>query len=596
MNSRDSRDNRGRPRSSSRRPAYRTHTRSSSYDEERAARRGASGTPRRGNARIPLLLVALFALVAVRLVWLQVIDAPRLSAKASSLYSANVTIQAKRGTIYDRNGNVLATSVECRTLYCNPEEISDKNAVADVLADKLGGNASDYLSTLSQNTTFAYLSRQVDTDIATDITNTLAQKNLTGVYALTDVKRVYPYGEVGGQVLGFIGTDGHGLSGLELQYDDVLSGTDGEMLMERGRDGTPIAGGASEIHEAKDGTDIIISLDVNVQRVAEEQLTQAMDGTEAKSGNVVVTEPKTGEILAACSWPLFDPTDSSTLSNDALKLMSVSDSYEPGSTFKTLTMAIGYETGTINKNSTFTVPAEVTVGDDKVTDDDGRDYTMDMTPTEIMRRSSNAGAAMVGMTIGADKFSEGIASFGIGQKTGIDFPGESAGIVPSRDEYTGATTGAASFGQGIAFPSIQLVRAIGAIANKGTMLTPHFLVQKGGEKVDWGEGAQVVSAETCENVIGDLREVVLDGTGTNAQIAGYDVVGKTGTGQQALDTGGYLDDSFLSSFIGFANGEDASALCYIGVYGTSYHGSAVAKPFSAIMSEALTDLNVPKDN
>lgn len=194
------------------------------------------------------------------------------------------------------------------------------------------------------------------------------------------------------------------------------------MLVERGRDGSPVAGGASEIHEATDGTDIVVSLDVNVQRVAEEQLTQAMDDTEAKSGNVIVTQPGTGEILAACSWPLFDPTDSSTLTNDALKLMSVSDSYEPGSTFKTLTMAIGYDTGTINKSSTFSVPAQVKVGDDTVTDVDGRDYMMDMTPTEIMRRSSNTGAALVGQAIGADKFAAGIAAFGIGQKTGIDFP------------------------------------------------------------------------------------------------------------------------------------------------------------------------------
>lgn len=593
MNSRDSRNTRGRngrPRTTGNRARS-----TSSYDEERAARRGG-GSSRGGSFKIPPALLVLFGIVILRLAWLQVIDAGRLSAKADALTTSNVTIQAKRGTIYDRNGNVLATSVECRTLYCNPSIIEDKNAVASVLADKLGGDASDYLSTLSQNTTFAYLKRQVDTDVAADVVNTLASEQINGVYTLADVKRVYPYGETGGQVLGFIGTDGHGLSGLELQYDDILSGTDGEMLMERGRDGTPVAGGVSEIHEPTDGTDIIVSLDVNVQRVAEEQLTQAMSDTEAKSGNVVVTVPDTGEILAACSWPMFDPSDPSTVTNEALKLMSVSDSYEPGSTFKSLTMAIGYETGTINKNSTFTVPAKVMVGDDGVTDDDGRDYTMDMTPTEIMRRSSNAGAAMVGMAIGADKFSEGISSLGIGQTTGIDFPGESAGIVPSRDEYTGATVGAAAFGQGVAFPSIQLVRAVGAIANKGTLVTPHFLVQKGGEKADWGEGARVLSEQTCENVIGDMREVVLDGTGVKARLEGYDVVGKTGTGQQALDTGGYLDNSFLSSFIGFANGEDAAALCYVGVYGTSYHGSAVAQNFSAIMNEALTDLNVPKQN
>ena len=506
------------------------------------------------------------------------------------------TVSAARGTIYDRNGNVLATSVECRTIYCNPKEVTNKPTCAQELANALGGSADDYLSTLSQDTTFAYVQRKIDTDVAEDLLSTLSEDGITGVYALTDVKRVYPYGAVGGQVLGFVDTDGNGITGLELQYDDVLKGTDGEMLMERGRDGKPVAGGASQIHEATDGQDIIISLDINIQQVAETQLAQAVEDVKGESGNVMVTDPKTGEILAACSTPYADLTDPSSITNEGLKLSNVTDSYEPGSTMKVLTMAIGYDTGTITKNSTFTVPPTVKVGDDEVSDADDRDYTMDMTPTEIMRRSSNTGAALVGMAIGADNFSAGLAKFGIGQKTGIDFPGEADGIVPSRDQYTGATTGAAAFGQGIAFPSVQLVRAVGAVANGGTMMTPHFLVQKGAETVDWGEGEQVISEQTAESVVGDMRAVVQDdGTGRKANIAGYDVVGKTGTGEQASSEGGYVENRFMSSFIGFANGNDASVLCYVGINGTSYHGSAAAVPsFVAIMNEALTDLNVPK--
>ena len=540
--------------------------------------------------------MVLFALVVARLLWLQVIDAPNLSAKAQSLHTTNVTLTAKRGTIYDRNGNVLATSVECRTIYCNPKEVTNKPTCAQELANALGGSADDYLSTLSQDTTFAYVQRKIDTDVAEDLLSTLSEDGITGVYALTDVKRVYPYGAVGGQVLGFVDTDGNGITGLELQYDDVLKGTDGEMLMERGRDGQPVAGGASQIHEATDGQDIIISLDINIQQVAETQLAQAVEDVKGESGNAMVTDPKTGEILAACSTPFADLTDPSSITNEGLKLSSVSDSYEPGSTMKVLTMAIGYDTGTITKNSTFSVPPTVKVGDDEVNDADDRDYTMDMTPTEIMRRSSNTGAALVGMAIGADNFSAGLAKFGIGQKTGIDFPGEADGIVPSRDQYTGATTGAAAFGQGIAFPSVQLVRAVGAVANGGTMMTPHFLVQKGAETVDWGEGEQVISEQTAESVVGDMRAVVQDdGTGRKANIAGYDVVGKTGTGEQASSEGGYVENRFMSSFVGFANGNDAAVLCYVGINGTSYHGSAAAVPsFVAIMNEALTDLNVPK--
>ena len=540
--------------------------------------------------------MVLFALVVARLLWLQVIDAPNLSTKAQSLHTTNVTLTAKRGTIYDRNGNVLATSVECRTIYCNPKEVTNKPTCAQELANALGGTADDYLSTLSQDTTFAYVQRRVDTDVAQDLLSALSEDGITGVYALTDVKRVYPYGAVGGQVLGFVDTDGNGITGLELQYDDILKGTDGELVMERGRDGQPVAGGASQIHEATDGEDIITSLDINIQQIAETQLAQAVKDVKGESGNAMVTDPKTGEILAACSTPYADLTNPSSITNDGLKLSNVSDSYEPGSTMKVLTMAIGYDTGTITKNSTFSVPPTVKVGDDEVSDADDRDYTMDMTPTEIMRRSSNTGAALVGMAIGADNFSAGLAKFGIGQKTGIDFPGEADGIVPSRDQYTGATTGAAAFGQGIAFPSVQLVRAVGAVANGGTMMTPHFLIQKGSETVDWGEGERVISEQAAECVVSDMRAVVQDdGTGRKANIAGYDVVGKTGTGEQASSEGGYVENRFMSSFIGFANGNDASVLCYVGINGTSYHGSAAAVPsFVAIMNEALTDLNVPK--
>ena len=591
MASRDERDYRGRRRSERERRSR------SSYDEVAPHKRLGDSIK---ESPVLMLVTALFAVVVLRLFWLQVIDSSRLTQIAENNQVDSSVIMAKRGTIYDRNGNVLATSVDCSDICVNPSQVSDKSAVADLFAEKLGGKASDYLTTLSKDTTYAVVAKNVDQDVADDLKSSLTEEQSTVIWLDAKVKRVYPYGSVAGQIIGMVGDDGNGgtkgLTGLELQYNDVLSGTDGSKYVERGSNGQPIAGGTYVINEATDGQDIIISLDVNIQRVAEEQIVQAVEDASGKAGNVIVTEPKTGEILAACSTPLADLTDTSNLTNEALNLTSVSSSYEPGSTFKILTMAIGYETGTITKNTTFTVPASVKVGDDEVTDSDGRDYTMTMTPTEIMRRSSNTGAALVGMAIGADQFSEGIAKFGIGQTTGIDYPGEVAGIVPTRDQYTGATTGAAAFGQGIAFPSVQLVRAVGAIANKGTMVTPHFLVQKGSEKADWGEGTRVVSEETAENVIGDMRAVVQDdGTGAAANIAGYDVVGKTGTGEQASTEGGYVEDSFLSSFIGFANGEDASVLCYVGIYGTAQHGSTAAvPPFAAIMNEALTDLNVPK--
>lgn len=544
---------------------------------------------------VPLLLLALFGLVVVRLLWFQVIQAGNLSTTADNEHIYSVELLAKRGTIYDRNGNVLATSVECQTIYCNPSAVTDRDHAATILAGNLGGEKSDYLKTLNQDTTFAYIQKRVDDDVADTIFEQLSDDNIDGVYSMTDVKRVYPYGSVAGQILGFVGEDGDGLSGLEMYYNDILKGENGEMIMERGLTGTPIAGGTSEIHEAKDGTDIVISLDVNIQQVAEENLVKGVADASAESGNVVVTNPKTGEILAACSLPLYDPTDSSTLTNESLNLTSVTASYEPGSTFKPIMVAIGYDNGIFNRNTVYSMPAETKVGDDTVTDVDGRDYTMDMTPTEMLKRSSNVGAAIYGQTIGAELFSSGIAKFGIGQTTGIDFPGETQGLVPALADYTGASLGTMSFGQSLSFPSIQLVRAIGAIANDGVLLTPHFLIEKGGEDVDWGEGTQAVSAEAANMVTEDMKVVVNDeeGTGKNARIDGYMVAGKTGTGEMASETGGYKEDSFLSSFIGFANADDPNILVYVGVYGTAQFGSTAAAPvFSAIMSEALTDLAV----
>lgn len=587
----------------------------SSYDEARSQRRGSSARRSSGSSwPLPAFLVVIFGVLVARLLWLQIIEYPNQTNKADLQHNYSVEILAKRGTIYDRNGNVLATSVECQTIYCNPNAItpytenSDDDATtiaegrskaeqqaAQILADELGGDLATYQDILNTDTTYYVIQKRVDDDVADELMDKLAEAGINGIYSLDEVKRVYPYGSVAGQLIGFVGDDGDALSGLELYYDDILSGKNGEMVMEHGSNGEPIAGGVYEIHDAQDGTDIVLSIDVNIQKIAEEKLVEGVENASASSGNVVVTDPSTGEILAACSTPLYDPTNSSTLTNEALSLSCVSSSYEPGSTFKPIMLAIGYEAGTFNHDSVYSVPGEVKVGDDTVTDVDDRDYTLDMTPTEMLIRSSNTGAALMGMSIGADTFAEGLTKFGIGTKTGVDFPGESAGIVTSRSDYTGASVGSMSFGQGLAFPSIQLVRAIGAIANDGTITTPHFLVQKGGEEVDWGDGEQVISEETASMVTQDMLAVVNDenGTGKKAQIAGYEIAGKTGTGEMASESGGYTEDSFLSSFIGFANASDPDILVYVGIYGTAQHGSTAAAPvFNAIMSEALTDLNV----
>lgn len=574
-----------------------------SYDEASRARwrtrtsiPGGSGPGggERGPRMILICMLVVFACVAARLVYLQVIDASELSAAAQENRTNVVTLHAKRGTIYDRNGNVLAMSVDCKTIYCNPQAVSNPSAIAEILADELGGEVSDYTSTLTSDTTFAYIEKQVDTDIADEIEQRLDDEDLEGVYFLDDTKRVYPYGDVGGQVLGVVGSEGSGITGLEYYYDDVLSGTDGQMTIETGATGTPIAGGVSEIQEAQDGEDIVISIDISIQQKAEEVIPEAAETYNADSGSVVVMNPKTGEIYAMCSTPLAKITDLSNTSSESLQLKPVTSSYEPGSMFKVITVSIGVELGLFDADTVYNVPAALLVGDDYVTDDDGRDYDMDMTVREILRRSSNPGAALLGQeVIGAERFSEGVAKFGIGQLTGLDYPGESTGIVKSLDEYDGSTCGQMSFGQGLAVPMIQIVRAFAAVANDGIPNTPHFLISKGGEEVDWPSGDRIISKETADEVTDMMRTVMTEGTGQNGQVDGYDIAGKTGTGEQASEEGGYAENKYVSSLCGFANADDPSVLVYVGLNGTPYLAlSSAAPPFKEIMTEAVSDLGI----
>lgn len=543
------------------------------------------------------LLCVIVAAVALRLFWLQVVDGPRLASEAESRRTNVVTLTARRGTIYDRNGKVLAMSVECQTIYANPKVVENASAVAQVLAQNLGGVASDYVGDLTADTTFRYIKRQVDQDVADKIKQELSDQGLAGIYYLKDSKRVYPYGNTGAQILGFVGSEGTGLSGLEYYYNDILTGTDGQMIMETGLGGTPIAGGTSEVTEAQDGTDIMLSIDIDLQEEAERIIAEGVETYQSESGSVMVSDPKTGEIYAACSTPL--PDFSNLTDSSSLDLKLVSQSYEPGSVFKVITTSIGYDLGLYTPDTVYNVPARYTLGDNYVQDDDGRDYAEDMTVRYMLQHSSNpAMALLANEVIGPKRFAEGVEKFCIGQKTGIDFPGETTGIVKSYDEYDGTTAGYMAFGQSVAIPMIQIIRAFAAVGNQGTLTTPHFLIAKAGEKVDWPSGGQAISAEACEQEIDAMRAVMTDGTGKNGAVEGYDIAGKTGTGEQAKDgSDGYEGYYYVASLCGFANADDPEVLVYAGLNGTSHLalGSA-AHIFHDVMQQSVAILGIAPAN
>lgn len=555
------------------------------------------------------LAAAAFVIVFLRLVYIQVVDGPRLAKRAEDRRTNVVTLNAKRGTIYDRNGNVLAISVDCKDIVCDPTTVMKtvKNEkgktsqttdgaaddIADVLVEVLGGDRDTYLEALTRTgTRYAYLSKRVDVSKADQVAQELSDKGLSGVYYESNTKRVYPYGTTCAQILGYVNQDGAALSGLEYYYDDVLKGSDGQRVYEASRNGTPIAGGVSDTIAARNGTDIVLSIDIDLQEECESIISEGAKTYEAESGSVMVTDPKTGEVYAAASTPL--PDFSNLADASALNLKLVSDSFEPGSVFKVLTTSIGLETGTLTKDTTFNIPAEVLVGDDVVHDDDNRDYSEDMTVEQALAKSSNVAMAYyVQNVIGSKNFADGVQKFGIGQKTGIDFPGEAAGIVRGYDDYDGSTAGSMAFGQSLAIPLVQIVRAFGAVANDGVPTTPHFLVSKGGDEVDWPAGERIISKQTADTETEMMRTVMTDGTGVNGAIGGYDIAGKTGTGEQADENGGYKEAHFVASLCGFANAEDPQVLVYVGLNGIPYLASdSAANVFRDVMEQSVTILGI----
>ena len=259
-----------------------------------------------------------------------------------------------------------------------------------------------------------------------------------------------------------------------------------------------------------------------------------------------------------------------------------------------ITTSIGIEDGLISKDTTFNIPAEILVGDSYVHDDDGRDYAMDMSVEYATAQSSNVAMAYyVQNIIGAERFSEGVEKFGIGQLTGIDFPGEASGIVRSYADYDGSTAGSMAFGQGLAIPLVQIVRAYGAVANDGVPNTPHFLLSKGGEEVEWPSGERIVSKATADEETDMMRAVMTDGSGENGQVEGYDIAGKTGTGEQADESGGYKENHYVASLCGFANADDPDVLVYVGLNGVPHLAAvSAANVFHDVMQQSVTILGV----
>ena len=582
----------------------------------------------------PLAIFAIFAAVFfLRLVYLQVIVAGDYSSQAQAQRTSYLTIEPRRGTIYDRNGVVLATSVDATTIYVDPTEVTDINMTAQLLADSLGGQASDYLEKVTANNTrYSVIKRKADTSVGDDLQSRVtervaeaqkrenvrakdageqAQTVQSGIHFVTESRREYPNGQVAGQVVGAcsIGVDEdknreyyYGICGLEKQYNDVLSGTPGYYEAEHGRSGQAIPGGVHEQVDAVDGQDIVVSIDINLQRDVEEYLTNGCKDLEAASGSAVLMDGSTGEIYAAASLPLFNPADRSEVKEGAMQLKCVTDLFEPGSIFKSVsTMAI-LETGTLTPDSELFCPASITADGYTISDAHERgDATF--TLREILDQSSNVGISLATEQMGFDELYNHIVKYNLHSTTGVDYPGEgeegtdALGMLAPLEQWSAVQAYNVSFGQGVSVTPLQMTRFYGAIVNSGVECVPHFLLSM----PQSGYTPIYETEDVIENkdAIGDmqsmLKTVVTDGTGKLAAIDGYNVAGKTSTAEiYDEENGGYRKNVYNLAFTGFLADSSSKLVCFVGA--NEVPGNRVVTPiFKDIMTSAIDRFGITSE-
>jgi cell division protein FtsI (penicillin-binding protein 3) len=548
---------------------------------------------RRIDRRLGLLFCIfclVFSFAIARAFWLQGVRGGALRAEAHGQQVTEVTIPGQRGRILDRNGKVLAASEDAADVIATPYQVKDPGRTAVQLHEVLGMPTSELLEPLSDRSSgFAYLARKVGADLA----GRVEKLGITGIDTVPASRRLYPQGELASQVIGAVGTENQGLTGLEEAENDILGGANGEQDVVHDALGRPIR--METVTPASVGEDIQTTLDAAIQDKTEEALSEAGERFDAQGATAIVMNPNTGEILAMANWPGYDPSNLEDASDEELQNRATGFTYEPGSTFKAFTVAAALEDRVVTPQTSFYLPSEIQVADRRIGEAHERP-PIDATVSEILAQSSNVGAVRIGLTEGADRFSRWIDNFGFGRATGLDYPGEERGIVPERDEYSGSTMGNLPIGQGLAVTPLQMAAGYAAIADGGIMRRPTLISNVGGQPVeDDLEGHRVISERTAGQ-LRNMLEGVLEpgGTASSVSVPGYVLAGKTGTAQKVVG-GTYSEDEYVASFVGFAPAERPKLLVAVVVDEPLYvhTGGEVAAPvFGEIAEFALPYLGI----
>jgi cell division protein FtsI (penicillin-binding protein 3) len=547
------------------------------------------------NRRIRLFLAAIaltFAGLLIRATWLQTVRAESLSSLGLTQHRESVTIPAGRGTIFDRSGIELALGERATTVYANPMQIANPRRAAAAVERTLGVSADRIFPTLADRSHgFVYVARQADPAQAA----ALQRLKLPGFGFYPEEHRTYPQGSVAAQVLGFVGTDGKGLSGLELQFDKELAGRPGKETVVKDPSGRVIdvQGERAEVP----GRDLHLTLDHSIQANAEEVLRDTVRKWAAKSASAIVLDPRTGAILAMAVQPGYDANRFPSAPIDLQRNTTVTDTYEPGSTFKLITVAGALSERIVAPTTRFTLPYSLHVADRVIHDAEERG-TVNYSVAQILAHSSNIGAITLAEMLDRTRLSSWITKFGFGRTTGIDFPGESPGIVLQPDKWSGSTIGNVPIGQGIAVTPVQMAAAYAAIANRGIWSRPHLVDHVAGGGRPSLKKRRLVSLRTADQLMRMLKDVVAEGTGQYAAMPGYQVAGKTGTAQKPDSHGGYATGRYVASFVGIVPASRPRFVILVAVdepRGAIWGGTVAAPAFQQIARFDLQYLEVPPD-
>jgi cell division protein FtsI (penicillin-binding protein 3) len=547
--------------------------------------------------RIRALLIvfaAVFAVTLARAAWLQTVQASSLAGKGASQQHESLVIPAGRGTIFDRSGVQLAIGEQATTVYANPREIVNARAVAKAAAQTLGVDATTLYPQLADRSKgFVYVARQADPKKAA----ALKSRHLPGLGFYSEERRFYPFGPVAAQVVGYAGIDNRGLAGMELERDATLSGRAGRETVIKDPLGR-VVDVLNSVAE-RDGHDVFLTIDHTLQAESEAALISAVARWHAKRATATILDPHTGAVLAMATAPGFDANSFPDAPADLQRNSTVTDVYEPGSTFKLVTVAAALSEHLVTATTPFTLPYSIQVADKVIHDAEPR-ATETMTVGQILARSSNVGAVTLALKVGSTRLSSWISRFGFGHDTGIDFPGESPGIVLPTSKWYGSTVGTIPIGQGIAVTPIQLAAAYAAVANHGIWVTPHLVDHVIGGARPKVEHRRVVSPSIAKQLMAMLVDVVAEGTGTLAHVPGYNVAGKTGTASKPdPQTGGYSTSKYVASFIGIVPATAPRLVILVTVdepRGAIFGGTVAAPVFQEIARFALQYLEVPPDN